>query len=157
MKGLHKQTTNPKKDALSWMKEDEVARGRKEEIKATTVIILRLIDYMERRQMTQTDLARVLGVTPQYINKLLHGQDNSFRIETAIEYGNKLGIKLVEVPPSDKEVDYEYFLWSKPFMYVSGVDKVVFEEDFLAPVFSSDILRTNKKTKWKAINQLVIA
>ena len=110
MKGLHKQTLTPKTDVMSWMKEDEVAKGRKEEIRATTKIILHLIDYMERHQMSQTDLARELGVTPQYINKLLHGQDKSFRIETAIEYGRKLGIELVSIPAPEDVPDAAFIM-----------------------------------------------
>lgn len=155
MKGLHKQTPNPKKDALSWMREDEVARGKKDEIRATTMIILRLIDYMEKHQMTQTDLARVLGVTPQYINKLIHGQDKSFRIETAMEYGKKLGIKLVEIPMPEEEADYQCTLWNQFYACLVPVNEVV--EDCVFSVLTSGILKSNKKQKWTASNQLVTA
>lgn len=150
MKGLHKQTLNPKKDATSWMKEDAVARGKKSEIRATTMIILRLIDYMERHQMTQTDLAHVLGVTPQYINKLIHGQDNSFRIETAIEYGQKLGIKLIDVPSPEEDVDYVFTLYNQLYTRLVCVEEVV--EDYTSLVFNSGILKLTKKQKWTANN-----
>lgn len=87
--------------ATSWIQENENALAHKEEIKATTKIILRLIDFAEQSGMSQSDLARKLGVTPQYIHKLFHGKENSFRVETAIEYGRILGISLLEVPEED--------------------------------------------------------
>ena len=99
MKGLHKIAVKITKESMSWMEEDARDLKRQDKIRATTLVLLHLIEYMEHNQMTQSDLAKKLGVTPQYIHKLLHGQDSSFRIETAIEYGEKLGIQLVEIPP----------------------------------------------------------
>ena len=153
MKGLHKQTFNPKADPMSWIKEDEVARTRKEEIKATTMIILRLIDYMESHQMSQSDLARKRGVTPQYVNKLLHGQETSFRIETAVEYGKKLGIKLIEIPQRE-----DYGVKVSPgsvvhFRLAAGNPEagcVIYSSS------RSSILRFNKRQTWKQ-DQLAIA
>ena len=127
---------------MSWMKEDEVARGKKEEIKATTMIIMRLIDYMEKHQMSQTDLARVLGVTPQYINKLIHGQDNSFRIETAIEYGQKLGIKLIEILAPEDDVECFFKMWNRFYLCLPQEKEVM--NDYPVSFFFSDVFRSNK-------------
>ena len=140
---------------MSWMKEDEAAKGRKEEIRATTKIILHLIDYMERHQMSQTDLARELGVSPQYINKLLHGQDKSFRIETAIEYGEKLGVKLVEIPEPEELYDLVFTIGS----YSSCIarQELVDFVDYAIPCYNSNVLHSNKKQKWTPERQLVIA
>lgn len=146
MKGLHKQTFDPHRDLTSWMKEDEAAKRNEEKVRATTKIILHLIDYMESHQMSQTDLARKLNVTPQYINKLLHGQDTSFRIETAIEYGKLLGITLIEIPdapighPSMYDVFYGTYMVSTdtPGGFSFGVDDLV-----------SAIVNPKKKQIWK--------
>ena len=140
---------------MSWMKEDEVAKGRKEEIRATTKIILHLIDYMERHQMSQTDLARKLEVSPQYINKLLHGQDKSFRIETAIEYGEKLGIKLVEIPEPVDVFDVAFSIGSASSCLARPA--MTYHADYTVSIFTSDILRLSKKQKWMPSNQLVTA
>jgi len=140
---------------MSWMKEDEVAKGRKEEIRATTKIILHLIDYMERHQMSQTDLARELGVTPQYINKLLHGQDKSFRIETAIEYGEKLGVKLVEIPEPEEWYDLVFSIGFHSSCIVRR--ELVNIMDYAVPCFKSNVLHSNQKQKWTQESQLVIA
>ncbi len=155
MKGLHKQTLTPKTDVMSWMKEDEVAKGRKEEIRATTKIILHLIDYMERHQMSQTDLARELGVTPQYINKLLHGQDKSFRIETAIEYGRKLGIELVSIPDPEDVPDAAFIMWLASCCW--AVPSAAPETGNSISSFISDVFKSSNSQKWTPLNQLVIA
>lgn len=103
MKGLHKSISKGLVDATSWVEENKYALSHKDEISASTKIIMKLISYMEIRDMSQSDMARVLNVSPQYIHKLLHGQDYSFLIDTAIEYGKKLNIKLVDIP--EDEVD----------------------------------------------------
>lgn len=141
MKGLHKQTFDSGRDAMSWMKEDVVAGKNEAAVRATTMIILHLIDYMESHQMSQTDLARELGVSPQYVNKLLHGQDTSFRIETAIEYGNKLGIKLIEIPqPEGVSVEVPTF----STMIFRASDAMVYSLSLMA-----DVLKSSKKQIWK--------
>lgn len=98
MKGLRKPVSKQFTDSTAWIEENEYALSHVEEIKTTTRIILKLIDYMEQKGISQSELARELDVTPQYIHKLFHGQEYSFRIETAVEYGRKLGIRLIEVP-----------------------------------------------------------
>lgn len=146
MKGLHKQTFDPHRDLTSWMKEDEVAKRNEEKVRATTKIILHLIDYMESHQMSQTDLARKLNVTPQYINKLLHGQDSSFRIETAIDYGRLLGITLIEIPevPIGKPPLYDVSCGA--YMVSTGTSDGLF---FGADDLIDAIANPNKKQIWK--------
>ena len=53
---------------------------------------------MEANHMSQKQLAEKLGVSPQYINKFLHGQDCDIKISTAIRYGKILNLKLIEIP-----------------------------------------------------------
>jgi transcriptional regulator with XRE-family HTH domain len=45
----------------------------------------------------QKELAEVMGCTPQYINKLLRGQEN-LQIETICKIQRILNIRLIEVP-----------------------------------------------------------
>lgn len=144
MKGLHKQTFDSERDAMSWMKEDAVAGKNEAAVKATTMIILRLIDYMESHRMSQTDLARELGVSPQYVNKLLHGQDTSFRIGTAIEYGNKLGIKLIEIPQWAEPEDVSVEIGPSYSMISRTGDALEYSLSLIA-----DVLKPSKKQIWK--------
>lgn len=128
---------------MSWMKEDAVAGKKEAAVRATTKIILHLIDYMESHQMSQTDLARELGVSPQYINKLLHGQDTSFRIETAIDYGNKLGIKLIEIPQRKESEGVLVEIGTSSMMSRTG-DALAYSLSLFA-----DVLKPSKKQTWK--------
>lgn len=68
------------------------------EANACKSIVYRLIQYMYDHKMSQRDLARKLDVIPQYINKLLRGEDLDLKITTALRYGRILGLQLVFVP-----------------------------------------------------------
>ena len=46
---------------------------------------------------TQVELAQAMGCSPQYVNKLLKGEEN-LQIETIFKIGKILGLKLIEVP-----------------------------------------------------------
>lgn len=46
---------------------------------------------------TQVELAEAMDCSPQYVNKLLKGQEN-LQIETICKIGRILGISLIEVP-----------------------------------------------------------
>jgi transcriptional regulator with XRE-family HTH domain len=46
---------------------------------------------------SQVELAEAMSCTPQYVNKLLRGQEN-LQIETICRVQSILGIKLIEVP-----------------------------------------------------------
>lgn len=49
--------------------------------------------------MTQKKLAEEMGVTPQYINKVVKGKEN-LTLETVSKFEGILGIRLLEVPSS---------------------------------------------------------
>ena len=153
MKGLNKQVFDVTSNPMSWMEEDKYALAHQDEIRATTKIILHLIAFMEKHQMSQTDLAQQLGVTPQYVNKLLHGQDTSFRIDTAILYGKKLGIKLVDIPEIDSSPVQMFELMDELCEIVSG--------QFRPHCFVNTPLLTsvnfNRKQIWKQEKALAIA
>lgn len=82
----------------SWMADSERAISNQEENIAGKSIVLKILRYMEENRMTQKELALRLDVTPQYINKFLHGQECDIKISTALRYGRLLGIKLIEIP-----------------------------------------------------------
>lgn len=59
-------------------------------------LALTLIGYMQDNGMKRADLASKLGVTPQYVSKLLSGTENlSFKSIANIE--NKLGISCLAI------------------------------------------------------------
>lgn len=87
-----------------WINIDEPTSVQVEETRANTKIVLKIIQYMKTKGLKQKDLAQILEVSPQYVNKLLHGQASNISVGTAIRYGKLLGIELVSIPdePMDK-------------------------------------------------------
>ena len=81
----------------SWMADAATAIENEDEIIAVKRIVLKVLHYMETHHLTQKELADKLSVSPQYINKFLHGQDD-IKVSTALRYGKILGIKLIEIP-----------------------------------------------------------
>jgi transcriptional regulator with XRE-family HTH domain len=58
-------------------------------------VALSLIDYMQTHDLKRAELAERLGVSPQYVSKLLSGTENlSFKSVANIE--EKLGINCLE-------------------------------------------------------------
>ena len=51
---------------------------------------------MRENKVSQVSLAKDMGVTPQYINKILQGKEN-MTIETICRIESALGINLIEV------------------------------------------------------------
>ena len=47
--------------------------------------------------MTQKKLAEIVGVSPQYINKVVKGREN-LTLETIVKMEKALGIALIEIP-----------------------------------------------------------
>ena len=82
----------------SWVEQNDYDLENYEEIRANTYIVLRIIQYMKENGLKQNELAEILNVTPQYVNKLLHGQVRNIGVGTLLKYGNKLGIRLIEIP-----------------------------------------------------------
>lgn len=65
-------------------------------------IALKVIGHMRTNKVSQVSLAKCLGVSPQYINKILQGKEN-LTLETICRFEASLGIKLIEVAFSSTE------------------------------------------------------
>lgn len=85
----------------SWISDTAKSVNNEEEVLAGKKIVLKVLRYMESNNMTQKELAEKLGVSPQYINKFLHGQECDIKVSTAIRYGRILNTKLIEIPEDD--------------------------------------------------------
>ena len=47
--------------------------------------------------MSPEDLAKKLGVSTKYINKLIHGQCLDFKVASIVKYSKILGIEVIRV------------------------------------------------------------
>lgn len=95
---------NRNREEQSWITRSKFEIKNEEEFLECKRIVLKIVRYMKDNHLTQKELASRLNVTPQYINKLLHGEDIDLKISTAIRYGRLLGVKLIEIP-SDTSSD----------------------------------------------------
>jgi len=95
--------SNAKKDE-SWLKK---ARWRKENrhwLDRSFDIAIEVLTAIKIQKMTQVELAEKLGVSAQYVNKLLKGQEN-LTLDTIGKLEKVLSINLIEIKSSSaKEV-----------------------------------------------------
>ena len=53
------------------------------------------VDYMQANSLSRSDIANKLGVTPQYVSRILSGNTN-FSFKSVAEIERKLGISCME-------------------------------------------------------------
>lgn len=58
-------------------------------------VALCIVDYMQEKSLTRSDIAEKLGVSPQYVSRILSGNTN-FSFKSIAEIERKLGISCME-------------------------------------------------------------
>lgn len=74
---------------VRWRKENEVW------LKWSRGVALAIVDYMQANSLTRSDIAAKLGVSPQYVSRILSGNTN-FSFKSIAEIESKLGISCME-------------------------------------------------------------
>ena len=74
----------------------EWRRENREWLKWSRDVALSLVDYMETNEINRNGLAERLGVTPQYVSRMLSGKVN-FSFKSIAEIETKLSIKLLNL------------------------------------------------------------
>ena len=87
----------------SWIDDAKREREVEEDLLACRLIVLKIVRYMKDNHLSQKELAEKLNVSPQYINKFLHGLDLDMKVSTVLRYGRILGIRLLEVPNHNQQ------------------------------------------------------
>lgn len=72
-----------------WRQENEVWR------KWSRGIAMSIVDYMQANNLSRSDVAERLGVSPQYVSRILSGNTN-FSFKSVAEIERKLGISCME-------------------------------------------------------------
>lgn len=100
-KALKKVNEIAEKEPLKWLEEAEESITSFEWRMKSERISLRILNEIKARkishEMSQKILAEKMGVSPQYVNKILRGQEN-LSLETICKIEKALGITLVEIP-----------------------------------------------------------
>src|SRR5256885_10300178 len=79
-----------------WKEDAKYRRLNRAWLRRSQRIALHVLDALEAKDMSQKALAEAIGVSPQYINKLVKGGEN-LSLETISKLEDALGISLVEV------------------------------------------------------------
>ena len=81
----------------SWMEQADIYENNKEWLDKSALIAIKILSTLRSQSITQKTLADNIGVSPQYINKVVKGQEN-LSLETICKIEKSLGITLVSVP-----------------------------------------------------------
>ncbi|WP_423130155.1 helix-turn-helix domain-containing protein [Gaoshiqia sp. Z1-71] len=97
---LNKLRQLESKETSSWLEEAKTRQENKAWRRRSFQIAVRILREIRAQKpvngMTQKVLAEKMGVTPQYINKVVKGKEN-LTLETISKIEEVLGIQLVEV------------------------------------------------------------
>jgi transcriptional regulator with XRE-family HTH domain len=92
------------KEVSSWKREATERRDNIAWTKRSFKIAVRILREIRAQKplngMTQKKLAEQMGVTPQYINKVVKGKEN-LTLETISKIESVLGITLLEIPSGE--------------------------------------------------------
>lgn len=61
-------------------------------LKRSRSVALAIIDYMQENQLSRNDVAERLGVSPQYVSRILSGKIN-FSFKSVAEIEDRLGVE----------------------------------------------------------------
>lgn len=72
----------------------EWRRANRDWLRKSQQIALNIMTHMEQQRLTQKELAQRMGVSPQYVNKILRGSEN-LSLDTISKVERVLGVELV--------------------------------------------------------------
>ncbi|MCF0069134.1 helix-turn-helix transcriptional regulator [Dyadobacter sp. CY261] len=82
-----------------WIKEAQYQRDNDYWLQISFEIATAVLSALGKKDMTQRELAKLMGCSPQYVNKILKGSEN-LTLETICKLEKVLQIKLIETPYS---------------------------------------------------------
>ena len=87
------QTNEPSK----WREKEEERRRAKEEgwLRYSRIIAIKIAMAMKQQNISRQDLAERMGCSPQYISRLLKGEEN-FSLETICKLENALNVPILQ-------------------------------------------------------------
>ncbi|HOF21100.1 MAG TPA: helix-turn-helix transcriptional regulator [Bacteroidales bacterium] len=85
------------RESLDWMAQADYYEINKDWLNKSALIAIKILSTLRSQSITQKALADSMGVTPQYINKVVKGYEN-LSLETICKIERSLGISLISVP-----------------------------------------------------------
>lgn len=77
---------------------EEEARWRQENeiwLRMSRSVALTIVDYMQEKNLSRTEMAKTLQVSPQYLSRILSGTEN-FSIKSVARIEATLGVSCLE-------------------------------------------------------------
>lgn len=78
----------------NWRKEAEERQAKKEWLRYSQMIAMKMLDRMEELGLTQKMLAERMGCSQQYVSKVLRGREN-LSLETLCKIENALNLQII--------------------------------------------------------------
>lgn len=80
------------KETSGWMKKAELRKANESWLDFSLKIAVDVLEALRVKKMSQAELAALVGVTPQQINKIVKGQENLtlqtiFKLQAALNIG----------------------------------------------------------------------
>lgn len=91
----------------TWEKDAKWREANEDWLSDSFKIAVLVLETLHSKNMTQKELADKMKVSPQFINKVVKGQEN-LSLETIAKLGKALGIRLIEVANQSPMVAVEY-------------------------------------------------
>lgn len=91
----------------NWEDEAKWREANEEWLSQSFDIAVRVLETLKAKGMTQKELAAKMNVSPQFINKVVKGQEN-LSLETIGKLSQALGIKLIEVAKAKSSTEVEF-------------------------------------------------
>ncbi len=107
MNNLEKLSKLTAGNKSTWQEEAKWREANEEWLSLSFDIAMRVLETLKAKGMTQKDLAEKMRVTPQFVNKVIKGQEN-LSLETIEKLGKALDIKLIKVITNDEVCDVVY-------------------------------------------------
>lgn len=82
--------------SFNWLDRADWRRKNSGWLKNSSRIAVIVLSYLKSKDMSQKQLADVMGVSPQYVNKIVKGSEN-LTLETIYKLEKVLGVCLIEV------------------------------------------------------------
>lgn len=79
-----------------WTEREDYKKANRRWLKKSVDVALRVLDVLDKKKMSQSELAGKLKVSRQHVSKILKGQEN-LTLETIAKLESVLGIELMEV------------------------------------------------------------
>lgn len=117
---IKKRLISQSKRDEQWIKAAEYREANRAWLDLSSGIAIHILTALRKKNMTQKALSEALGLSPQYVNKILKGKEN-LTLETITKIEKVLSLTLIEVPSFAVSQNYGVDSWMSDKPIYSGM------------------------------------